>query len=106
MGERKRCAVCGSTLAGPGETFIVDIRGYASPEVPDLSADELEKDLEETMNRLLERVQHAGPEELEEMEAEVYFSCSFVLCRECYRRYIAHPVPNRWELYPEEESWE
>ena len=105
MKKDDACAVCGKMLPHPQERFVVDLRGYAWPEIPDVDEEAIEKDLEAEMAATLERLKHAGLEEMQELEAEAFFECSFVLCRECYRRYTAHPVPEKRELYAEEEPW-
>ena len=106
MKKDDACSVCGKVLRVPTERFVIDLRGYAWPEMPDVDDEIMEGDLEAEMSATLERLKHAGLEEMQELEAEAFFESSFVLCRECYRRYTAHPVPEKHELYPEEEPWE
>ena len=106
MKKKRQCAVCKKPLPTPQERFVVEVRGYAWPEMPEIAEDVLEEDLEAEVNELLERMRHAGPEEIEELQAQVFFEYDYILCGECYRRFAAHPVPEKRELYLEDESWE
>lgn len=105
MTRLDQCAVCGKPLPRPETRFVIEIRGYAWPELPEFSAADLAADLEAAMHALVGRISRAGPEELGELEDEVFCRRVFTACRECYRRFIAHPVPEKEDLYPEDASW-
>jgi len=100
-GKRKepgKCAICGENLPEK-DFYVVRIEGFYTPEITEFSIEDIENATREEMAKLIENLKHAGAEETAELEEQVYKRYNFQLCRECYRRYIAKPLPSRDELY-------
>jgi len=77
----------------------VKIEGFYTPEMKEFSIEDVENATREEMEKLIENLKHAGAEEAAELEEQVYKRYNFRMCRECYRRYIAKPLPSKDELY-------
>ena len=75
------------------------IEGFYTPEMKEFSIEDVENATREEMEKLIENLKHAGAEEAAELEEQVYKRYNFRMCRECYRRYIAKPLPSKDELY-------
>jgi hypothetical protein len=96
--SKHACAICGAHLPEK-DHFVVRIQGFYTPEMKDISPDDLARASKEEIARLIKELQHAGLEEARELEEEVYKEYTFQMCRECYRRYIARPLPSPDELH-------
>jgi hypothetical protein len=84
------CRRCGAGLRpGAGNFYRVVIEAVADPAPPDISAEDLERDVRSEIERLL--TQLAGLSE-EEALAQVYRRLTLYLCGRCYRDWIEDPT--------------
>ncbi len=84
------CHRCGAELEpGKGEFYVVRIEAFADPTPPNITAEDLRRDIPAEIERLL-----ASMRDLSEQEAmdQVYRKLTLYLCTACYRRWIEHPV--------------
>ena len=87
---RFECDRCGTSLsANDARRFIVRIEAYAAAGPVDLSADLLETDQSESIRRIIEQLNVADPDEVED---QTYRGFRFDLCTECHRGFLAKPL--------------
>ena len=90
MSDGLVCDACGATLLLDSDVrYVVDVRGYAAYDVLEITSASLERDLEGEMERLLEGMDSASAEELENQVAK---SWRLDLCPDCWRRYLRDPL--------------
>jgi len=84
------CARCGAHLRpGKGEFYVVRIEAFADPTPPDISIEELPSDIDEEIDRLIEKMKDMSAAE---MMDQVYRRLTLYLCPRCYRRWIEDPA--------------
>ena len=84
------CNRCGSLLEqGEGAFYVVRIEAFADPTPPRLRPDDLHRDLEGEIERLLDRLAELSPQEAMD---QVYRRLVLVLCNPCYAGWIENPV--------------
>jgi hypothetical protein len=84
------CARCGTELTpGKGDFYVVRIEGVADPTPPEFSEDDLRRDPQAEIQRLLEELRDLSPQEAMD---QVYRRLVLYLCGPCYRRWIEDPV--------------
>ena len=89
MAKRVICELCGRVIP-PQADYLVRIDVIASPEMPELSSEDLEEaDLERAMEELIEELKHFTEEELTE---QVFKRFEFRICRPCQIRFLANPL--------------
>jgi hypothetical protein len=76
-------------LADADVRYVLKIQGYAAYDPLEITFEDLEKDIEGEMARLLEVLKEKDPRELED---EVHREFQFDLCPACWRRYLRDPV--------------
>ncbi len=87
---RFECDRCKTSLsANDARRFIVRIEAYAAAGPVDLSADALEKDHSESIRRIIEQLNGADPDDVED---QTYRGFRFDLCTECHRAFLAKPL--------------
>jgi len=87
---RYRCDKCGCDMtANDPRRFIVKLEIYAAAAPIEFNENDLAKDHTEEINRLLEQLAHADPDEIED---QTYRTLRFDLCRECQRRLLERPL--------------
>ena len=87
---RYRCDGCGQDLARDGSNhYIVKIEAFAAAGRLEFTREDLEKDHEGEMQRLLAQAEHRSPDELED---QVYRSFRYDLCPECHKRFLRNPL--------------
>ena len=74
---------------GDGDFYVVRIEAVADPTPPNITAEDLERDLQAEMQQLIERMERMSPRELAE---GVYCRMTVYLCGPCYRKWIEDPV--------------
>jgi len=84
------CHKCGTELA-PGEAqfYVVRIEAFADPTGPNITEEDLRRDIRGEIDRLLEAMS-----DLSEQEAmdQVYRKMTIYLCNTCYRDWIENPT--------------
>lgn len=84
------CDRCGETLLVESDVrYRVRIEVFAAYDPLELTRGDLERDLEQEMADLIERMRSMDPEEL---ESQVYKRFDFDLCPDCQRRYLEDPL--------------
>jgi hypothetical protein len=84
------CRRCGAELRpGSGDFYRVTVEAVADPSPPDVSAEDLARDLRREIEQLLDRLR--GLSEQEALD-QVYRRLTFHLCGPCYRHWIRDPT--------------
>jgi hypothetical protein len=87
---RYRCDGCGLDLERDGSNhYILKMEAFAAAGRLDFSREEVERDHEAEMKRLIAELEKRSPDELED---QVYRNLRFDLCPECHRRFLASPL--------------
>lgn len=87
---RYRCDGCGLDLERDGSNhYILKMEAYAAAGRLDFSREEVERDHEAEMKRLIAELEKRSPDELED---QVYRNLRFDLCPECHRRFLLSPL--------------
>lgn len=90
MSDGLTCDACGEALLLDADVrYVVKIQGYAAYDPLEITFDDLEKDIEGEMTRLLEVLKERDPQELED---GVHREFQFDLCPGCWRRYLRDPI--------------
>jgi len=85
------CDRCGKGLLIDEEVrYEVKIVVQAAADIMELTAQDLARDHESEIRRLLEQLEHLSPEEAQD---QVYREMAFDLCPKCQRQYLANPIP-------------
>ena len=87
---RYRCDSCGQDLALDGSNhYIVKIEAFAAAGRLEFTREDLEKDHDAEMQRLLAQAEQRSPDELED---QVYRSFRYDLCPACHRQFLGDPL--------------
>lgn len=88
--ERIICHRCGA-LYTPGEPlfYVVKIEAYPLPELPPLTLEDLQRDFDEELARILKETKGLSEQELMD---QVYRRLIIYLCPSCYGRWIDDPT--------------
>ena len=87
---RYRCDKCGCDMtANDPRRFIVKLEIFAAAAPLEFNENDLAKDHTEGINRLLEQLANADPDEIED---QTYRTLRFDLCRECQRKLLERPL--------------
>lgn len=87
---RFECDKCGAALiANDTNRFIVKIEAYAAAGPVEFSAEDLAKDRSDELRALLEQLNQADPDEIED---QTYRSLRFDLCARCHRAFLRKPL--------------
>lgn len=87
---RYRCDGCGLDLERDGSNhYILKMEAYAAAGRLDFSREEVERDHEAEMKRLIAELEKRSPDELED---QVYRNMRIDLCPECHRRFLLSPL--------------
>ncbi len=92
------CENCGRIIEKPDVAFRMKIELFADPSPPEFTADDLERDYEAEMKKLIEEMSRMEPREAEE---EVYEAYLFTLCAAC-REQIHRELRERHLPFEEE----
>jgi hypothetical protein len=84
------CRRCGRELhPGRGDFHVVSIVAVADPAPPNFTPDDLMRDTEREIQRLLEQLRGLDAQRAQD---QVYRRSIFHLCEACYRGWIANPT--------------
>lgn len=87
---RYRCDGCGMDLAKDGSNhFIVKIEAFAAAGKTEFTGEDLRRDHQAELSRLIEKLEALPPDEIED---QVYRALRFDLCPGCHRRFLAVPL--------------
>ncbi|MBI4605781.1 MAG: hypothetical protein HY721_27765 [Planctomycetes bacterium] len=84
------CDGCGETLLLDSEVrYVLRVEGFAAYDPLEITRQDLERDLEEEMRRLLDVLAKKGAEEAQD---EVHRTFQFDLCPRCWRDFLQDPL--------------
>jgi hypothetical protein len=83
------CDRCGRPIESEDTRYIARIQVLAAADPLEISAEELQEDAGDEMDRLLKQCAEMTEEELMQ---DVFVEFRFDLCRRCQRAYIANPL--------------
>ncbi len=83
------CDRCGQPMEKNQLRYVAKIQVFAAADTLEITAEDLLKDSEEEMARLLRQCADMTEEEL---MRDVYVEFQFDLCRSCQRAYLANPL--------------
>jgi hypothetical protein len=84
------CSRCRVELTpGEGNFYVVRIEAFADPTPPEFTAEDLNRDTEAEIDRLLAQLQHVSEQEAMD---QVYRQLTIYLCAPCYRQWIENPT--------------
>lgn len=87
---RYRCDGCGLDLQRDGSNhYILKIEAFAAAGRLEFSREEVERDHEAEMKKLIAELEKRSPDELED---QVYRNLRFDLCPPCHKRFLASPL--------------
>ena len=89
MAARVLCDLCNRPISPHGH-YIVRIDVFADPEMPPVSADEMEEaDYQEAMKALIEQMNGLSADDLQD---QVHRRFEYKLCRPCQMRFLVNPL--------------
>jgi hypothetical protein len=83
------CDICGCELPRGRLRYVAKVDVYAAYDTLEITREELERDLDEELRALFERMKDVDPEEL---LRDVYANFKFDLCPRCHREYLRDPL--------------
>ena len=84
------CHRCGTPLeSGSGNLYIVRVEAFADPTGPRITPEDMEKDLQGEIERLIDEMRDASEREL---TGQVYRRLTLHLCRPCFELWIENPT--------------
>ena len=87
------CDLCGKALLANEDTrYVVEIKVYAAYDPMEVTAEELEEDRDEDIQDLLDQLEDADAEEIEN---DVYQRFRLDLCPDCREAYVKDPLARR-----------
>ncbi len=87
---RYRCDGCGQDLARDGSNhYILKIEAFAAAGKLEFTRQDLEKDHDAEIRKVLSQMESHSPDELED---QVYRSFRYDLCPACHQRFIRSPL--------------
>jgi len=81
--------MCGARIAPEELRYVLKMSIFAAYDKMEIELSDLEKDYEEEIRKLTEKMEHMDPKQLEE---DVFKQFSFDLCRACQQRFIENPL--------------
>lgn len=84
------CRRCSALLTpGKGDFYVVEVQAYAENSPLVITAEDLARDHQEEMRRLVEKMEEVSGQE---MMDQVHRHMTFYLCASCYRLWIENPT--------------
>jgi len=84
------CDRCAAALTpGQGSFYVVRIEAFADPSPPSFSPDDLMRDAQAEIQRLVDEMEDLSPQEAMD---QVYRRLVLYLCGPCYRLWIENPT--------------
>jgi len=89
MTKYYRCDMCGIRIAPEELRYVLNMSIFAAYDTMEIELSDLEKDYEEEIRKLTEKMQHMDPKQLQE---DVFKQFNFDLCRTCQQKFIENPL--------------
>ena len=84
------CHRCGAELeTGRGRFYVVRIEAFADPTPPDITAEDLARNIRSEIDRLMQEMSRLSDQELMD---QVYRKLTIFLCNSCYNQWIENPT--------------
>ncbi len=87
-----KCAVCSRKLQRAKLRYIVKINTFAAYDTFEITLDDLFKNYDTTIKKLLTSLRKKSKKALEE---EIFKNFKFYLCKKCRNEYIKNPLGKR-----------
>ena len=84
-----RCDMCGVRIASEDLRYVLNMSIFAAYDKMEIELSDLEKDYEEEIRKLTEKMEHMDPKQLQE---DVFKQFNFDLCRACQQKLLANPL--------------
>ena len=89
MANSVLCDLCGRTIP-PHAHYVVRIEVFADPQMPNLTAEDLENlDFQKVLAELIDQMKTLSADDLQD---QVYRQFEYRLCRPCQIRFLANPL--------------
>ena len=86
------CDICGTRIERNELRYVLKMSIFAAYDRLQIELADLQKDYEEEIRKLVEKMKQMNPKELEE---DVFKQFSFDLCRKCQQKFIKNPLGKR-----------
>jgi len=86
--------MCGARIERNELRYVVKMNIFAAYDAMQIELSDLEKDYEEEIHKLIKKMEHMDPKQLEE---DVHKQFVFDLCRKCQQRLLKSPLGRRPE---------
>ena len=84
------CHRCGEELRpGEGNFYVVRIEAFADPTPPTISSEDLQRDIESEIDRLIREMNNLSDQEIMD---QVYRKLTIYLCNACCQEWIEDPT--------------
>jgi uncharacterized protein with gpF-like domain len=80
--------MCGIRIEQPDLRYVLKMNIFAAYDTMKIDVSDLERDYEEEIHKLIEKIEGMNPKELEE---DVFKQFAFDLCRACQRKLLKNP---------------
>jgi hypothetical protein len=81
--------MCGVRIEQSDLRYALKMNIFAAYDIMKIDVSDLERDYEEEIHRLIEKIEGMNPKELEE---DVFKQFTFDLCRTCQRKLLKNPL--------------
>jgi hypothetical protein len=95
MPRPTQCDNCGREIGPDDIVYWVRLEIFASPEPPELSLEDLDRDYKADMEKIIDQMEGLDPKEA---EAQVYEAYRFYICTKCRRYFHDHLKHRKSEL--------
>lgn len=95
------CDMCGARIEQNELRYVIKMSMFAAYDAMQIELSDLDKDYEEEIHRLIKKMEHMDPKQLEE---DVHKQFVFDVCRRCQQHILKNPLGSRSKVsdLPEE----
>jgi len=83
------CDMCGARIEPVELRYVLKMNLFAAYDTMKIEPSDLERDYEEEIHKLIEKMEGMNPKELEE---DVFKQLVFDLCRNCQQKFLKNPL--------------
>ncbi len=83
------CDMCGARIESTELRYVLKMNLFAAYDTMKIESSDLERDYEEEIRKLIEKMEGMNPKELEE---DVFKQLVFDLCRGCQQKFLKNPL--------------
>ncbi len=88
------CDRCGARIEANELRYVLKMNIFAAYDTMKIELSDLEKDYEDEIRKLIEKIEHMDPKQLQE---DVFKQFSFDLCRGCQQKFLRNPLGGKSE---------